>query len=86
LLALSIRFFLQEAFAFQRRKLALVQMKFSKSSLLLMFLMAKLAALGILGSSSMIFKARSLIFSSKASYSSLFLGFESFNFDISALK
>jgi hypothetical protein len=40
----------------KEEKLAFVQMKFRRSSLLLMFLMAKLAALGIFGSSSMILK------------------------------
>ena len=51
-----------------------------------MFLIAKFAAFGILGSSSIILRAMSLIFSKRASYSSLFLGLLSFSLVISALK
>jgi hypothetical protein len=69
----------------RRRKLALVQMKFRRSSLLLMFFMAKFAAFGIFGIQLNDFKQDLLHFPVKLLYSS-FLGLESFNFDISALK
>ena len=61
-------------------------MKFSKSSLSLMFLIAKLAADGMFGSSSTILRAKSLIFSKSAAYSSVFLDVMSFSLVISALK
>jgi hypothetical protein len=48
--------------------------------------MAKLAAPGIFGSSSIILIAKSLMLSIKASNSSFFLVEESFNFSISAKK
>jgi hypothetical protein len=86
LLALSIRLFLQEAFVCQRREIGIRADEIQKIIIIVDVFDGKIGCIRNIWIQLNDFKARSLIFSSNASYSSWFLGLESFNFDISALK